>query len=207
MSRTGSAFARGPGSRSRIAYSGAHRLRLAVFCITPLEGSWGMGFGMIGGFNNNFRYRGILFHVQTEDSGVSNPHVITHLFHGGNILASEKLDYSEKLDLEEKELKGCVRELMEAQHKAMHSGLKSGLHDRVILERLGSEAFSEARPDEPGVTDESPTPPRLAARPAPPAAAEPVGGFGRGIVSQKPLDELVLDYLVENTRKRKRTTK
>ena len=50
---------------------------------------------MLSGFNTNFRYRGVLFHVQTEDSGLENPHVITHLFHGGNIMASEKRDYSE----------------------------------------------------------------------------------------------------------------
>ena len=67
---------------------------------------------MLSGFNNNFRYRGVLFHVQTEDSGVSNPHVITHLFHGGNILDSEKLDYSDKLGLSAGELEDAVRELM-----------------------------------------------------------------------------------------------
>ena len=31
--------------------------------------------------------------------------------------------------------------------------------------------------------------------------------FGGDIVSQKPLDEVVLDYLVENARKRKRASK
>ena len=128
----GNGSACGPGPRSRIAYSGVRRLRMAALRITPLEGFWGMGFRMIGGFNNNFRYRGLLFHVQTEDSGVANPHVITHLFHGGNILASEKLDYSDQLDLEEKELEEWVRELMEAQHKAMHTGLQRGVHDGVI---------------------------------------------------------------------------
>ena len=52
---------------------------------------------MQSGFNTNIRHRGVLFHVQTEDSGKANPHVITHLFHGGNIMASEKRDYSEQL--------------------------------------------------------------------------------------------------------------
>ena len=52
---------------------------------------------MLSGFNTNFRHRGVLFHVQTEDSGIENPHVITHLFHGGNILASQKREYSDQL--------------------------------------------------------------------------------------------------------------
>jgi hypothetical protein len=45
------------------------------------------------GYNHNFRHRGLVFHVQTEDSGVDNPHIFTHLFHGGVILSSRKLDY------------------------------------------------------------------------------------------------------------------
>ena len=40
------------------------------------------------GYNHNVRYRNRIYHVQTEDSGVDNPHIYTHLFHGGVILAS-----------------------------------------------------------------------------------------------------------------------
>jgi hypothetical protein len=183
---------------------------------------------MLSGFNNNFRYRGILFHVQTEDSGVSNPHVITHLFHGGNILSSEKLDYSEKLELGEDELEEVVRELMETQHKAMLKRLQRGLHDKVILERLGADAFSEAPPSERsdidaqlmgpdddgsdtatagGVTAEPALPPGPLAPPGSKQKGEPLRAFGESVVSQKPLDEVVLEYLVENARKRKRKKK
>lgn len=180
---------------------------------------------MLSGFNNNYRYRGVLFHVQTEDSGTSNPHVITHLFYGGNILASEKLDYSDKLA--SPDLEGVVRELMETQHKAMLKRLQRGLHDSVILERLGPDAFSEAPLEERSDTDAALVGPDgaevgpedandtdTAARldPAPVAAAPAAAtdgdrinrGFGEGVVSQKPLDEVVLEYLVENARKRKR---
>ena len=31
------------------------------------------------GYNHNVRYRGLIFHVQTEDSGLMNPHLFTHL--------------------------------------------------------------------------------------------------------------------------------
>jgi len=34
-----------------------------------------------------------MFHVQTEDSGVHNPHIDTHLFHEGVIIASKRVDY------------------------------------------------------------------------------------------------------------------
>jgi hypothetical protein len=175
---------------------------------------------MLSGFNNNFRYRGVMFHVQTEDSGISNPHVITHLFHGGNILASEKLDYSDKL--EAADLEGVVRELMETQHKAMLKRLQRGLHDSVILERLGPDAFEGAGlagsdtdsalcgtdPDD-NDTDtaaglQASAPPQEASKPAAEPAERIDRAFGEGVVSQKPLDEVVLEYLVENARKRKR---
>ena len=44
---------------------------------------------MITGSNTNVRHRGKLFHVQTEDSGRRNPHVISHVYYRGTILASE----------------------------------------------------------------------------------------------------------------------
>ena len=44
----------------------------------------------VTGFNHNIKHKGKVYHVQTEDSGVNNPHIITHLFVGGNILASKK---------------------------------------------------------------------------------------------------------------------
>ena len=182
---------------------------------------------MLSGFNTNFRYRGVLFHVQTEDSGVSNPHIITHLFHGGNILASVKRDYSAKVDSDDLEL--VVKQLMEAQHKEMLRQLKRGAHDDVILERLGPDAFAPPgessetaatlppHPREESSSDASdafeaitPLPEEL----APPEVVAPdatanermARAFGESIVSQKPLDEVVLDYLVENARKRKRST-
>ena len=54
---------------------------------------------MITGFNTNVRHGGRVFHVQTEDSGRDHPHVISHLYYGGTILASEKRDYAEHLEV------------------------------------------------------------------------------------------------------------
>jgi len=167
---------------------------------------------MLSGFNTNFRYRGILFHVQTEDSGRQHPHVITHLFHGGNILASEKRDY--KALLNAADLEAEVRALMEGQHKAMLKKLSRGEHDELIKQRLGQDAFEEAPADNAGDTI-PPVPPAPAAGGEPaahtapdPAAEKPAGrGFGKRSGSEKPLDEVVLDYLVENARKRKRSAK
>ena len=43
------------------------------------------------GFNNNIKFRDTVFHVQTEDSGLDAPHVITHLFaDGGRTLIADQ---------------------------------------------------------------------------------------------------------------------
>ena len=35
------------------------------------------------GFNNNVQWNGATYHLQTEDSGIDRPHIITHLFADG----------------------------------------------------------------------------------------------------------------------------
>jgi len=177
---------------------------------------------MLSGFNTNFRYRGVLFHVQTEDSGLENPHVITHLFHGGNIMASEKRDYSEFVGAKDgDDLEEAIRKLMESLHKSMLKQLSRGEHDMAIEARMGAGVFRAATPlvelETPSITEEelplaivedAPT-----VNTSPPAAEDGSADsgmsriFGDRVVSEKSLDEVVLDYLVENARKRKRTTK
>jgi len=159
---------------------------------------------MITGSNTNVRHQGKLFHVQTEDSGRRNPHVISHLYFGGTILASEKTRYADLLDLESETLAKDVRALIEEQHKEMLKRLKRGDFDGVIAERLlsGSAPKSSSRER----VAPPPTQPALDLPPLPPAAPPPDGevprAFGDGIVSQKPLDEVILEYLVEKARDR-----
>jgi hypothetical protein len=160
---------------------------------------------MLLGFNTNVRHRGVLFHVQTEDSGRRNPHVITHLYHHGTILASEKTEYRDKLDAAD--LDGEVKALMESQHKAMLVRLRRGAFDPLIDQRLGA-ALEPAAADTTGSSTTQPdTPAPFAAEAGQTAPVLPSRPFGQGIVSEKPLDEVVLEYLIDNARKRKRGPK
>jgi hypothetical protein len=151
---------------------------------------------VITGFNTNVRFGGRLFHVQTEDSGRRHPHVISHVYYQGTILASEKTSYA--ASVESDDLEGEVRSLMERQHKAMVARLKQGEFDGVIAERLGGQApRPDAAPPAPATAPPASSP--AAAAPSPRDAAR---AFGEGIVSQKPLDEVILDYLVDKARVR-----
>jgi hypothetical protein len=161
---------------------------------------------VITGFNTNVRYSGRVFHVQTEDSGLKNPHIISHLYFGGTILASQKSSYAEHVESANREAE--VRALMEAQHKSMLRRLKNAEFDAVIAERLADtppDAPSDAASDAP-VGDATTSPSLVDAappQPAPGAAqAEPTRDFGTEVVSEKPLDEVILEYLVAKARDR-----
>jgi hypothetical protein len=80
------------------------------------------------GYNTNVRHKGKVFHIQTEDSGVAKPHVITHLFaDGGRIIKSVKSSYADRL--ETPDLQTQVKKLMQDQHKAMFIALRDGVYD------------------------------------------------------------------------------
>jgi hypothetical protein len=131
------------------------------------------------GFNHNVKYGPRVYHVQTEDSGLPHAHYITHLFVGGNIVASMKTSYAEKIA--DANLHAQVRSLMEGQHKHMLRRLVAGEFNEMA-ERLSATHYN------PGVladgsnqasyvnTDPSaPGSASAAARPAARAAGKPAG--------------------------------
>ena len=80
------------------------------------------------GFNNNFKHKGSVYHIQTEDSGIKHPHIITHLFaDGGRILKSIKTSYASVMG--EANMADVVRAMMKEQHKAMIVALRDGQFD------------------------------------------------------------------------------
>ncbi len=90
------------------------------------------------GHNHNVMYLGEVYHVQTEDSGIKNPHIITLLYQGGTILASKKTTYADIVTFENLDM--LVDELMKDQHKAMLRSLKSGGFDQKITLMKGVPA-------------------------------------------------------------------
>jgi hypothetical protein len=86
------------------------------------------------GFNNNIKYKDQVFHVQTEDSGLDRPHVITHLFaDGGRIIKSHKRSYADLVRREDVATR--VRALMKGQQLEMALALREGRFDEIIMGR------------------------------------------------------------------------
>ncbi|MFA6823607.1 MAG: hypothetical protein WCR32_07370 [Geobacter sp.] len=114
---------------------------------------------MLLGYNHNITYKGDVFHIQTEDSGVKNPHVITLLYRDGVILCSKKTSYADILKIEQ--LEAVVEDLMKEQHKDMLRRLKSGEFDaRAFPDKSKPEPVTELKEEavisEPPVTPAAP---------------------------------------------------
>ena len=90
---------------------------------------------MIPGYNHNVRYKDRVYHVQTEDSGLRNPVLITHLFFGGTILATQRSAYGDILGVDGRD--GLVRTRMQDQHKTMLRNLVAGAMDNVLARLWG----------------------------------------------------------------------
>jgi len=123
---------------------------------------------MVLGFNHNIKHKGKVFHVQTEDSGIETPHIITLLYVGGNIMAREKTSYADIIKVDD--LETVVRDLMQEQHKTMIRKLISGEFDEP--------SKVTPSPEEKVLTKE-----------------EEEEKFGGDILSDKGLDEVILDFL------------
>jgi hypothetical protein len=96
------------------------------------------------GFNDNLKYKGRVYHIQTEDSGIDKPQILTHLFaDGGRVLKSYKRTYRDAI--ERPDLEAYVRALMKAQQMEMASALREGKLDGIIegREAGGTEVLTE----------------------------------------------------------------
>jgi hypothetical protein len=98
------------------------------------------------GFNNNVKYKERTFHIQTEDSGLDKPHVITHLFaDGGRVIKSHKRTYAEHVRRDD--VAQYVRQLMKGQQFEMALALREGKFDEVIEgRRMGGMEVLEHPP-------------------------------------------------------------
>lgn len=134
---------------------------------------------MVVGFNHNVMYKGEVFHIQTEDSGVANPHIVSLIYREGTIISSRKTSYADIIKVEN--LERVVEELMKEQHKDMLRRLKNGEFD--------SRAFPTAR----SVPAAQSAPKSAAPQAAPPSLPKPPAQ-----PQEKPasLDEVILDFLL-----------
>ncbi|MBI5047621.1 MAG: hypothetical protein HZB54_01535 [Deltaproteobacteria bacterium] len=117
------------------------------------------------GFNENVMHKGVIYHIQTEDGGKKNPIITTLLFKEGVIITSKKTSYADIIKSDK--LGVVVKEIMRDQHGTMLKNLKDGVFDKKE-EKLEPQT----KPIE--------------------KVVEKQGG---PLVSEKSLDDIILEYL------------
>lgn len=100
------------------------------------------------GYNHNFKYRGKMFHIQTENYGHPRCYICSHVFISGQVVKRIKTEYPKTTD--ELQSLAHLKGLMLAAHRQMFQLLKAGAFDEHIEEGLGKS-------DAPPATQNSPT--------------------------------------------------
>ena len=92
---------------------------------------------MITGYNTDVRYREKVFHVQTEDKGLSNPTIESVVYHGGQVLFAKRSSYEDLV--EQGTGPEGIASRIEHQHRMMIAAIKTGKLDKKIEESLGED--------------------------------------------------------------------
>jgi hypothetical protein len=180
---------------------------------------------MITGYNTDVRHGEVVYHVQTEDKGASNPFIESLVYVGGQVLASKRASYAELL-AEGREEKEIVA-FMDHQHRTMIAAIRHGKLDAKLAAMTAGKQTGQypayetplapSRPvscPQPTLADRgalgSPgdtlartgfatPPPQPAQAPAPPPSQGPQGPpaspVSRTPSPERTLDQVILEYL------------
>lgn len=97
---------------------------------------------MITGYNTDVRHGNRVFHVQTEDKGMSNPKIETLIYVGGEILDSYRSSY-EDLIAAPPITESVIQSRMDEQHRAVIRDIKNGKYDLTPPDLLEQQAFND----------------------------------------------------------------
>lgn len=144
---------------------------------------------MITGYNTDVRHGEVVFHVQTEDKGLSNPFIESLVYVGGQVLASKRASYAEIL-AEGKEEKDIVA-IMDHQHRTMIAAIRHGKLDAKLASLNASRQtgqFTAVETPPAGVPvsnrvviSSAPTPVPMPAQQVPPASPASIDAGGETV--------------------------
>lgn len=106
---------------------------------------------MITGHNTDINHNGVIYHVQTEDKGKSNPIIETLVYKGGEILDARRTSYVHLLKDGYDEKK--IIELIEEQHRVMITEIKGGKYEKSAVASSGTGSQQKPDPLAEGIVD------------------------------------------------------
>lgn len=100
---------------------------------------------MISGFNTDIEFDGVVYHVQTEDKGLSSKLIVSLIYDRGTILASKRVSYDDLASVNFDE--NAVSDRLNRQHKLICAALKAGrLEDLKKMSGKAAPAAASATP-------------------------------------------------------------
>jgi len=133
------------------------------------------------GYNTDVKHANRVFHIQTEDKGEGNPCVESHVYVGGEILATRRTSYEKFLTNGRDD--AAIQTLMEQQHRTMIAAIQRGRFDGGDGSARSAEEPPQAAPTERGEETGG-----IVAHAAVPREGTPTP-------AGKTLDQVVLEYL------------
>ncbi len=91
----------------------------------------------MSGINSEAKYKGAVFHVQTQDLGAPGRLVETLIYKSGKLLTSRRTSYASFLG--SPELQEKIRQILEEQHSAILKEIAAGKFEHYLTaeEKLG----------------------------------------------------------------------
>ena len=145
---------------------------------------------VLTGFNTDVEHDGVIYHVQTEDKGLSTPLILSLVYTGGAILASKRSPYQDLIDQGFDE--DVLAERIKRQHRLICAAIAAGRVED--LKQMGARDASRQTaplpepppaPTPPAVIESAPpppieTPPSVVVETAPPvpSVSEPAAPAG-----------------------------
>jgi hypothetical protein len=111
------------------------RTRVSKTCADPLES--GQEAALEKGFNSDVMFKGMNFHVQTEDWGLDNPYLVSRVYQNGAVIKSIKTPYAEVL----RPFAGTFRSTrMNVDSQAIRAALQEQ-HQKILDQLLSGQLF------------------------------------------------------------------
>jgi len=141
---------------------------------------------VISGFNTDIEFDGVVYHVQTEDKGLSSKLIVSLIYDRGTILASKRVSYDDLASVNFDE--NAVSDRLNRQHKLICAALKAGrLEDLKKMSGKAAPAAASATPLAQVPTATVAEPP--VAMPIPPVVPLPVARVEtERVITQTPPD-------------------
>jgi len=100
---------------------------------------------VITGFNTDIEHEGVVYHVQTEDKGLSKPVIMSLVYNRGIILASKRVSYDDLLTGSFDESQLAAR--LQRQHRLICAAIQAGRIEE--LKKMSAKETAEVAAEQP----------------------------------------------------------